>query len=154
MLPGLVVSLESVVGAMACGWYHTLVAGHSTKLQPELRSASSTFGSMHGWGSSAWGQLGTGDLTNVGTPTAVTLPVEPAQLADGSLRAATPLCTAVACGGGHSLALTEDVQRPLQGNLSMRRCTSRRCVRPLNPYILEGCPRQENAGQCLARIEA
>jgi hypothetical protein len=140
MLPGLVVSLESVVGAMACGWYHTLVAGHSTKLQPELRSASSTFGSMHGWGSSAWGQLGTGDLTNVGTPTAVTLPVEPAQLADGSLRAATPLCTAVACGGGHSLALTEDRRVLAWGNNTHGQLGTETCTHQYLPiYSKEFC---------------
>ena len=135
MLPGMVQSLDGAVGTAACGWYHTLVAGSGST---EAVLSGDGFGSLHSWGSSAWGQLGTGELTNVGTPTGVLLPVEPAQQEDGSLRAANPLCTAVACGGGHSLALTKDHRVLAWGNNSHGQLGTATCTHEYQPVFSPG----------------
>ena len=95
---------------------------------------------MHSMGSSAWGQLGTGELTNVGTATDVLLPVEPAEQADGSLRAANPCCIALACGAGHSLALTDDRRVLAWGNNSRGQLGTATCTHEYLPiYSPELC---------------
>lgn len=138
MLPGTVPLTK--VEVMACGWYHMAAASRSRGDQArskydsdEAAAASYTeyaapLGSLHAWGCSAWGQLGTGSLFNVGVPAVVKLPVMPVEQEDGSLRAATPGLTALACGGGHSLAITADRQVLAWGNngkgqLGMPTCT-------------------------------
>ena len=66
------------------------------------------------------------------------LPVEPVEQADGSLRAATPRCTAVACGGGHSLALTTDRRVLAWGNNSHGQLGTATCTHVYQPIYSPG----------------
>ena len=131
LLPGTVGgALEGHVEHVACGWYHTV--------------AATRCGSLYSWGSAAWGQLGTGALANHAIPVAVDMPIVSAEQPDGSARAATPRCAALACGGGHSLALTEGGELLGWGNNRHGQLGTARCTHSLVPTAaanLEGAGR-------------